>query len=199
VAYTALTAVVDRAIRSMATSGASRFPWGSSLRLDFTAGDRSVRDHRCIFLATADTTMIGSGSTSNQTRSGQSRAQGLDPNAYLVDSLVRADANKPDITNVATPAEAATIFAHALAQGEMSAADKPYLDQLVSARTGLPQTEADKPVSDVFSNAQQNVEAARKATAPTPLWIFLALGIGASCASFSATIGGRQRDNVVST
>ena len=133
--------------------------------------------------------MIGSGSTSNQTRSGQSRAQGLDPNAYFVDSLFRADANKQDIPNVATPAEAATIFAHALAQGEMSAADKPYLDQLVSARTGLPQTEADKRVSDVFSNAQQNVEAARKATVHTLLWIFLALLIGASCASFSATIG----------
>jgi len=79
----------------------------------------------------------------------------------------------------------------------MSAADKSYLGQLVSARTGLPQAEADKRVSDVFSNAQQSVEAARKATAHTLLWIFLALLIGAFCASFSATIGGRQRDHVV--
>jgi hypothetical protein len=143
--------------------------------------------------------MIGSSST-NQTRtssSGVSRAEGLDPNAYFVDSLFRADANKPDLTNAAIPTEAATIFAHALAQGEITAADKSYLDQLVSVRTGLPPTEADKRVSDIFSNAQQNLEAARKATAHTLLWIFLALLIGAFCASFSATIGGRQRDNVV--
>ena len=150
------------------------------------------------FLATAATTMIGSGSTpTSQIRSGQSRAEGLDPNAYFVDSLFRTDASKPDITNAATPAEAGAIFAHALAQGEMSAADKSYLGQLVSARTGLTQTEADKRVSDVFSNAQQNLEVARKATAHTLLWIFLALLIGAFCASFSATLGGRQRDNVV--
>jgi hypothetical protein len=152
------------------------------------------------FLATAATTMIGSGSAlANQASAsaGQSRAEGLDPNAYFVDSLFRADANKPDMTNAAIPVEAGAIFTHALAQGEMSAADKSYLDQLVSARTGLPQTEADKRVSDVFSNAQQSVEAARKATAHALLWVFLALLIGAFCASFSATIGGRQRDHVV--
>jgi hypothetical protein len=150
------------------------------------------------FLATAATTMIGSGSSpTNPVRSGQPRAEGLDPNTYFVDSLFRVDASKPDSTNAATPVEAGAIFAHALAQGEISAADKSYLDQLVSARTGLPQTEADKRISDVFSNAQQSVESARKATAHTLLWIFLALLIGAFCASFSATIGGRQRDNVV--
>ena len=151
------------------------------------------------FLATAATTMIGSSST-NQTRSasfGAARPDGLDPNAYFVDSLFRADNSKPETTSPVTQAEAGVIFAHALAQGDMPPADKSYLDQLVSARTGLPQTEADKRVSDVFANAQLNVEAARKATAHTLLWIFLALLIGAFCASFSATIGGRQRDNVV--
>ena len=150
------------------------------------------------FLATAATTMIGSGSSqADQSRSGQSQTEALDPNDHFVDSLFRTDANKPDLTNSPTPVEAGAIFAHALAQEEMLPADKSYLDQLVSARTGLSQTEADKRVSDVFSSAQQNVEATRKATAHTLLWIFLALLIGAFCGSFSATIGGRQRDNVV--
>jgi hypothetical protein len=153
------------------------------------------------FLATAATTMIGSGSTlTNQTKSAsrdQSRTESVAPNAYFVDSLFRADSNRPDTTNAALPVEAGAIFAHALAQGEMSASDKSYLDQLVSARTGISQADADKRVSNVFSNAQQSVEAARKATAHTLLWVFLALLIGAFCASFSATIGGRQRDHVV--
>jgi hypothetical protein len=153
------------------------------------------------FLATAATAMIGSGSTwTNQAgtaSAGQSRAEGLDPNAYFVDSLFRADANEPDITNAVVPVEAGAIFAHALVQGEMSAADKSYLAHLVSARTGLPQTEADKRVSDVFSTAQQSAEAARKATAHILLWVFLTLLVGAFCASLSATIGGRQRDHVV--
>ena len=150
------------------------------------------------FLATAATTMIGSSSAStNQNRTGQSRAEGLDPNAYFVDSLFRADANKPDITNAATSAEAGTIFAHSLAQGRSPPGINPISINWFRAKTGLSETEADKRVSDVFTNAQLNVEAARKATAHTLLWIFLALLIGAFCASFSATIGGRQRDNVV--
>jgi hypothetical protein len=40
-------------------------------------------------------------------------------------------------------------------------------------------------------------EKTRKAAAHSLLWIFLALLIGAFSASFSATIGGKQRDNVV--
>jgi hypothetical protein len=97
------------------------------------------------FLATAATTMIGSDSSqADQSRSGQSQTEALDPNAHFVDSLFRTDANKPDLTNSPTPVEAGAILAHALAQGEMLPADKSYLDQLVSARTGLPQTGADK-------------------------------------------------------
>jgi len=151
------------------------------------------------FLATAATTMIGSSATptTSQTRSGQSRVEDLDSDAYFVDSLFRADANNHEPTSAATEAEAGVIFAHALTQGEISAADKSYLNQLVSARTGLPQAGADQRVSAVFSNAQKSIEAARKTTAHTLLWIFLALLIGAFCASFSATIGGRQRDSVV--
>jgi len=34
------------------------------------------------------------------------------------------------------------------------------------------------------------------ATARLLLWTFLALLIGAFCASYAATIGGRQRDNL---
>jgi hypothetical protein len=88
--------------------------------------------------------------------------------------------------NAAPPVEAGAIFAHALARGEMPPADKSYLDQLVSAKTGLPQPDADKRVSDVFSSALQNLEATRKATAHTLLWVFLALLIGAFSASFNA-------------
>jgi hypothetical protein len=68
---------------------------------------------------------------------------------------------------------------------------------MVIARTGLNQSDAEKRVSDVFANAQQAVETTRKAVAHSLLWAFLALLIGAFSASFSATIGGRQRDHVV--
>jgi hypothetical protein len=57
----------------------------------------------------------------------------------------------------------------------MSADDKAYLTQVVSARTGLPQTEAEKRVSGAFEEAQQSADSTRKAMAHLSLWLFVAL------------------------
>jgi hypothetical protein len=149
------------------------------------------------FLASAASAMIGSSASDNQPKSSQVSDASLDPNAYFVDSLFRSDASKPEMTNGPSRLEAGVIFANGLRLGELPATDKSYLDQLVSAHTGVDHSQADKRVSDTFASAQQHAEAARKAVAHTLLWTFLALLIGAFCASFSATIGGRQRDHVV--
>jgi hypothetical protein len=143
------------------------------------------------FLVTAATSLAGSSmETSKVTVSTQ--AEG--PNAYFVDSLFRADGTK---TDTSAQTEASVIFAKGLRAGELSAADRTYLSQLVVAKTGVNQRDADRRVSDVFANAQQTADAIRKAIAHSLLWIFLSLLIGAFSASLSATIGGRQRDNVV--
>jgi len=67
---------------------------------------------------------------------------------------------------------------------------------MVAARTGLNQTDAKKRVSEVFVEIQRSMETARKAVAHLSLRIFVALLIGAFCASYAATIGGSQRDHV---
>jgi hypothetical protein len=82
-------------------------------------------------------------------------------------------------------------------QGVLPAADQTYLAQMVSARTGLNQSDAENRVSDVFAQAQQSAENARKALAHLSLWLFVALLSGAFCASYAGTIGGRQRDRVI--
>jgi hypothetical protein len=150
------------------------------------------------FLASAASAMIGSAPAADSSPgSRQVSSQSTDPNAYFVDSLFRSDGSKPEQANGDLRAETAVIFANGLLLGELPATDKTHLDQQVSAQTGLDQSQADKRVSDIFASAQQHAEAARKAIAHTLLWTFLALLIGAFCASFSATIGGRQRDHVV--
>jgi len=65
-----------------------------------------------------------------------------------------------------------------------------------SCENGLNQTDAKKRVSEVFVEIQRSIETARKAVAHLSLWIFVALLIGAFCASYAATIGGSQRDHV---
>ena len=128
---------------------------------------------------------------------GPSSGTGMNANQYFVDSLFRSNAPNPEHSDVAVRAEAGLIFAKALMQGHIPDADNAYLAQLVAARTGLNQTDADKRVSDVFSEAQQAADTARKAVAHLSLWVFFALLAGAFCASLAATIGGRQRDHVV--
>jgi hypothetical protein len=127
------------------------------------------------------------------------RADGreLDSNEYFVDTLFRSDRVKPESNGASVLGEVGRVFATSLRQGDLPAADKSYLAQLVAARTGLSQTDAEKRVSDVFAGAQQAVDIGRKAIARGLLWVSFALLIGAFCASVAATIGGRQRDHVV--
>ena len=153
------------------------------------------------FLAAAAASMVGATASSAAGRTGratgvQAEGREFDPNEYFIDTLFRSESAKPDSNSTSVRGEAGRIFANALRQGDISA-DKSYLAQLVAARTGLSQADAEKRVSDVFARAQQTADTARKTVAHSLLWAFLALLIGAFCASFAATIGGRQRDHVV--
>jgi hypothetical protein len=55
---------------------------------------------------------------------------------------------------------------------------------------------ADLSASQLAEQERQAAEAARKETGRFLLWTFVALLIGAFCASYAATIGGRQRDHL---
>jgi hypothetical protein len=154
------------------------------------------------FLASAATSMVGSSASSPAREAGvaagvRSQGQAIDPNGYFVDMLFRSDSAKPGANDALVRGEGETILANALRQKEIPPADKNYLSQLVATRTGLTSADAEKRVSDVFTSAQQAAETTRKTVAHSLLWAFLALLIGAFCASLGATIGGRQRDHVV--
>jgi len=76
-----------------------------------------------------------------------------------------------------------------------------YLAQLVSARTGIPQADAEKRVDDAIARvkaaeikARQVADAARKAAAEFAIFTALALVIGAFIASAAAAYGGSLRD-----
>jgi hypothetical protein len=154
------------------------------------------------FLTSAATYMVGAAAASAAGGTGtatsvQADGRELDSNGYFVDALFRSDSAKPDSNGASVRGEVGRILAQSLRGGSVPAADKSYVAQLVATRTELSQTDAEKRVSDVFAAAQQAADTARKMIAHALLWVFLALLIGAFCASFAATIGGRQRDHVV--
>jgi hypothetical protein len=155
------------------------------------------------FLATAATTMMGSaGRASGASGPGMAASapesgRTPDPNEYYIDGLFRSTAAIPGADRAAVRNEAGLIFANGLRQGTVPAGDKTYLAQLVAARTGVSEADAERRVSNSFAEAQQAADTARKALAHLSLWLFVALLIGAFCASYAATIGGRQRDHVL--
>ena len=127
--------------------------------------------------------------------------------AYFTDMLFRTD--HPDTSGDAgaARAEVGRILVTDALSGEMPAADKAYVAQVVAARTGLSQADADKRVSEVVEQAKNAKEkaidtakaaadAARKTGVYVALWAFISLLIGAFSASFMATVGGRVRDDL---
>lgn len=142
------------------------------------------------FLGSAATAMVG-GAVAN----GEMSAAG---HGYFVDALFRSGPSQTASTPAdgALRGESAKILTNMLRDGETAAADRAYLAQLVSSRTGLSQNDAEQRVSKLVVQARQAADAVRKATARLLLWTFLALLIGALTASWTATIGGRQRDHV---
>lgn len=113
---------------------------------------------------------------------------------YFVDLLFRSDhpaAGDP----AAAQAEVARILAVDAASAEMPAADRTYVAQVVAARTGLSQADAEKRLSDVIDRAKAAADAARKTGVYVALWAFISLLVGAFSASYMATVGGEIRDD----
>jgi hypothetical protein len=152
-------------------------------------------------LAGAATQAVGSATGQ---AAGQAASAMGDPTSYFSDMLWRSD-HPAQGDQAAATAEADRIFTRALYNGDLPAADKTYLAQLVASRTGLSQPDAEKRVTDVFDQAKAAkqqaadkakaaAEAARKTGVYVALWAFISLLVGAFSASYMATVGGRQRD-----
>lgn len=147
------------------------------------------------FLTSAAASMVA-GVPSTGAVAASASSSRVDPQGYFADSLFRSDRLGADRADASLRAEAGLILARGLREGDVSAPDREYLARLVAARTGLNEADAQRRVSDVLTQDRAAADEARRAAAHFLYWTFLALLIGAFCASFAATIGGRQRDHV---
>jgi hypothetical protein len=171
------------------------------------------------FLGSATSSLIGAGAQATASAVGAatsagtvaasaagSRGNGSDfSTAYFTDALLRpANANAPapaNDSNEAVSAQVTRILLNGAAQGEISADDRTYLQQVVASRTGLSDADAKarvdavlKRIDDAKASAQKAADTARKAAAATALVGALALFVGAFIACVAAALGGKQRD-----
>lgn len=151
-------------------------------------------------LSAAATFVVGGAATGAAQGASQAAAQSsTSPSDYFVDAMLRpANAASP-----AAPAgeagaarrEIGTILARALAQGgDIPAADRTYLSQLVAARTGLAPADADRRITEIANQAKEAADKARKAAAALSIWLTISMLAGAFAASLAAIEGGQLRD-----
>jgi hypothetical protein len=166
-------------------------------------------------LASAASSLIGGVARGATTVAGgaiQGAAQGAaqsggsaDATGYLVDSLFRRQQPEASANSQEVRAEASRILLSGVLSGDVPAADKAYLAQLVAARTGLSQEDAQKRVDEVIAKAReaetkarQAADAARKAATYLSLFTAFSMLIGAFIAAVAAKLGGDRRDSVPS-
>jgi len=120
---------------------------------------------------------------------------------YNIDTLFRS--SRPDATGNSAEArsEATRILVNGITTGDVPAADRTYLAELVSARTGTSAEEAQKRVDTAIAQAKaadtkarQAADAARKAASETSIFTALSMLVGAFIACIAAALGGQRRD-----
>ena len=159
-----------------------------------------------MFLASAASSVVGGGvhaaaSIAGGTAQSAAQAAASSVSPYDVDNLFRSDKPDPTASTQNVAAQASRILANGVSNGDVPPGDRTYLAQLVSARTGIPQADAEKRVDDAIARvkaaeikARQAADAARKAAAEFAIFTALALMIGAFIASAAAAYGGILRD-----
>jgi hypothetical protein len=140
---------------------------------------------------------------SNGTAATTTNSSPLAPVAgYPLDKLFRTTNPAASPAGSADPRiEASHIAVDAALSGGLADADRSYLTDLVAARTGVSQADAQRRVDDFMTSvlqAQSKVkaaaDAARRAAAQLSIYTALSMLVGAFIASVAAAIGGRQRD-----
>ena len=112
---------------------------------------------------------------------------------FELDRLFWSD-NRQQATDTQTRAQAGRILERGLGKRELAKDDHDHLVQLVSARTGLPQADADRRVAQVLSESRDAAAKARQSAVILAFTLAAALAAGAAAAWGAAVIGGRHRD-----
>ena len=93
------------------------------------------------------------------------------------------------------PAEVLRLWTADFRDGQdLTPSDRTYVAQLVAARTGLSQADAEKRVDQVIAEAKVAADKARRGAVHLSFWLTAALLFGAFAASLAAVEGGALRD-----
>jgi len=157
------------------------------------------------------TAYLANGAVAGIAGASSQAARMVSPSEIYVDKLFRstpaADTANPPVQNApqsatANPTNPNQSRAEVLrlwtagfsGSDDLSAGDKAYVAQLVAARTGMSQADAQKRVEQVVTEAKTAADNTRRNAAHLSFWLTAALLFGAFAASLAAAEGGALRD-----
>jgi hypothetical protein len=148
------------------------------------------------------TAYLANGAIAGMTGAAAQNAQTPTPAQFYVDKLFRAapvagaaSAADNAANNTGPRAEVVRLWtADFAANEELPAADRAYIVQIVAARSGLSQPDAEKRVDQVVNEAKEDADRTRRGAAHLSFWLTAALLAGAFAASLAAAEGGALRD-----
>lgn len=114
--------------------------------------------------------------------------------SVATDALLRSGKGAPDGRSDEVRAELGRLLATMSGRGNVVATDRTYLAEVVAARTGLPQAEAEKRVETVITQLKDGANKARKAAVVVGFLAAATLLLAGAAAWWGATVGGRHRD-----
>jgi hypothetical protein len=158
-----------------------------------------------IFVASTASSVVSgtaamAGAVATGAAAGATRTAG-DSTGYFVDSLYRTDHPSTTVSDADVRGQTTRILLGGIRDGDVAAPDKAWLAQLVAARTGLSQADAEKRVDDVLTQekaaevkVKQAADAARKAGSYLSIFTAVSMLVGAFIACTAAALGGQRRD-----
>jgi len=152
-------------------------------------------------VSTVEAGLHAAGAAAGGAAQGAVNAAATQASGYRVDTLLRSTKPDANASSADTRAEVTRILATGIQNGDVPAPDRSYLAELVAARTGIAQDEAQKRVDDTITQAKaaeakarEAADAARKAASAVSIFTALSMLIGAFIACVAASLGGRLRD-----
>ena len=110
------------------------------------------------------------------------------------DALLRSGRGTPEGRSEDVRAEFGRLLTTMTGRGTVLPADRTYLAEVVAARTGLAQPEAERRVDTIIAQLKDGANKARKAGIVVGFMLAATMLIGAAAAWWGASTGGRHRD-----
>ena len=116
--------------------------------------------------------------------------------SYEIDHLLRAPRRLPSAELVPIRAEAARVLLTSSSHSGVSADDRGFLVQIVSAAAGLTGADAERRVDSAIAGSRKAISNARASTIILAFSLATSLLVGAVAAWVGAETGGRHRDGM---